>query len=149
MPGRSTASLPAERIERAILLVRGHRVMLDSDLAALYGVPTKRLNEQVRRNRARFPADFLFQLTAREATALRSQFATSKRGGRRYRPHVFSEHYLPGASTTLSLSGHASSVGLVPDRRPVAPAASPPRAELSIRWRDFRGTVAMTGRFSN
>jgi hypothetical protein len=69
MPGKSAAFIPAERIERVILLVRGYRVILDSDLAALYRVPTKRLNEQVRRNRARFPADFLFQLTARETTA--------------------------------------------------------------------------------
>ena len=55
--------VPAERIERSILLIRGHKVMLDSDLAELYGVPTKRLNEQVRRNLSRFPEDFMFQLT--------------------------------------------------------------------------------------
>jgi hypothetical protein len=58
MPEKAVALIPVERIERAILLVRGRRVILDSDLAALYGVPTKRLNEQVRRNRARFPPDF-------------------------------------------------------------------------------------------
>lgn len=68
--------------------------MLDADLAVLYGVTTKRLNEQVRRNKGRFPADFAFQLTAREAANLRSQFATSNpvRGGRRYAPFVFTEH---------------------------------------------------------
>ena len=73
--------------------------MLDADLAALYGVTTKRLNEQVRRNLARFPADFVFQLTDQEVAILRSQFATSSSdarrlawGGRRYAPHAFSEH---------------------------------------------------------
>lgn len=73
-----------ERIERAILLLRGHRVMVDADLAALYGVSIKRLNEQVRRNIKRFPPDFMFQLTAEETKALRSQNATLKggRGGR-------------------------------------------------------------------
>jgi hypothetical protein len=68
-------------------------VILDSDLAALYGVPTKRLNEQYRRNRKRFPEDFAFQLTAEEAKSLRSQIATSSsHGGRRYRPYAFTEY---------------------------------------------------------
>ncbi len=82
-----------ERVERNILLIRGHRVMLDTDLAILYGVPTKWLNEQVRRNKKRFPSDFMFQLTPEEVERLRSQFATSKTGpgGRRYRPYVFTE----------------------------------------------------------
>ena len=67
--------------------------MLDSDLAAIYGVTTKRLNEQLRRNRSRFPSDFAFQLTAEEFTNLKSQIATSSfHGGRRYRPWVFTEH---------------------------------------------------------
>ena len=80
-------------VEGAIHLVRGQRVMLDSDLAAIYGVTTKRLNEQLRRNRSRFPSDFAFQLTAEEFTKLRSQIATSSfHGGRRYRPWVFTEH---------------------------------------------------------
>src|SRR5436305_14112898 len=80
-------------VEGTIHLVRGQRVMLDSDLAAIYGVTTKRLNEQLRRNRSRFPSDFAFQLTAEELTNLRSQIATSSfHGGRRYRPWVFSEH---------------------------------------------------------
>ena len=82
-----------ERIERMILLIRGQKVMLDSDLAELYGVTTKRLNEQVRRNISRFPIDFMFQLTESETQILRSQFATSKRGrgGRRYMPYAFTE----------------------------------------------------------
>lgn len=80
-------------IEQRIYTIRGVRVILDSDLAALYGVPTKRLNEQYRRNRKRFPEDFAFQLTAKEANSLRSQFATSSsHGGRRYRPYAFTEH---------------------------------------------------------
>jgi hypothetical protein len=80
-------------VEGAIHLIRGQRVMLDSDLAAIYGVTTKRLNEQLRRNRSRFPSDFAFQLIAEEFTKLRSQIATSSfHGGRRYRPWVFTEH---------------------------------------------------------
>jgi ORF6N domain len=93
-----------ERIERSIFLVRGHKVLLDVDLAALYGVPTKRLNEQVRRNRARFPEDFMFQLTAEEMASLRSQFATSNkgRGGRRYAPYAFTEQGVAMLSTVLN-----------------------------------------------
>jgi hypothetical protein len=95
--------LPAERIEKAILLIRGHKVMLDTDLAELYGVTTKRLNEQVRRNLTRFPADFMFQLDGKEASALRSQIATSKgrRGGRRYLPYVFTEQGVAMLSSVL------------------------------------------------
>jgi hypothetical protein len=79
--------------EPAIHLIRGQRVMLDSDLAAIYQVTTKRLNEQLRRNRARFPSDFAFRLAPEELMSLRSQIATSKgRGGRRYLPWVFTEH---------------------------------------------------------
>jgi ORF6N domain len=86
--------VPVDTIASVIHVVRGHRVMLDSDLAPLYGVATKRLNEQVKRNRARFPEDFAFRLTAEEVTGLRSQTATSNvgRGGRRYAPLVFTEH---------------------------------------------------------
>ncbi len=86
--------VPMERIERAIILVRGEKVMLDSELAEIYGVTTKRLNEQVRRNLNRFPSDFMFQLTPEEAASLRSQIATSNkgRGGRRYLPYAFTEH---------------------------------------------------------
>ena len=81
------------QLESAIYLIRGQRVMLDADLAMIYGVTTKRLNEQVRRNISRFPEDFAFQLTAEELANLRSQIATSSfHGGRRYRPWVFTEH---------------------------------------------------------
>lgn len=72
--------IPIERIENRILLIRGQKVMLDSDLAELYGVTTKRLLEQVKRNTKRFPSDFMFPLTSEEATLLRSQFATLKKG---------------------------------------------------------------------
>ena len=95
-PGMSsTALIPIERIERTILLIRGHKVMLDADLAKLYGVPTRRLNEQVKRNAERFPEDFLFRLTPEEADALRSQTATLKHGRgqhRKYLPYAFTEH---------------------------------------------------------
>ena len=79
-------------IESRIFLIRGHRVLIDSDLALMYGVTTKRLNEQVRRNIDRFPADFGFQLLLKELQILRSQVATSSWGGRRYLPWVFTEH---------------------------------------------------------
>jgi len=97
-------TFPVERIERSILLIRGHKVMLDADLAVLYAVSTKRLNEQVRRNRSRFPGDFMFQLTGEEVRSLRSQFATSKkgRGGRRYAPLVFTEQGIAMLSTVLN-----------------------------------------------
>jgi hypothetical protein len=93
-----------ESIEGSILLIRGHKVLIDVHLAALYGVTTKRLNEQVRRNRARFPEDFMFQLTAEEVASLRSQIATSNkgRGGRRYAPYAFTEQGVAMLSTVLN-----------------------------------------------
>jgi len=102
----SKALAPVGDIARSILLLRGQRVILDAQLAALYGVTTKRLNEQVKRNAERFPEDFTFQLTAEEAAVLRSQFATSKtptgRGGRRYLPYVFTEHGAIQAANVLN-----------------------------------------------
>ena len=85
-------AVPIERIENQIYLVRGQKVMLDTDLAELYQVFTKNLNLAVRRNKERFPEDFMFQLTEEDAESLKLQFATSKigRGGRRYLP--FTEH---------------------------------------------------------
>lgn len=84
---------PASRVEEMIYIIRGQRVMLDSDLAALYGVKTKELNRAVSRNRERFPADFVFLLAAEEVTSLRFQIGTSSSGygGRRYRPYAFTE----------------------------------------------------------
>ena len=83
-----TQLVPTEQVERLIHLARGEKVLLDADLAVLYGVETKVLNKAVKRNRSRFPEDFMFQLTAEEAAALRFQIGTSKvgRGGRRYLP---------------------------------------------------------------
>jgi hypothetical protein len=92
---RAIANAPSEdALEHRIFTVRGYRVMLDNDLAAVYGVLPKRLNQQVKRNRARFPADFVIQLTEDEVAALRLQIATSRQGwgGRRYRPYAFTEH---------------------------------------------------------
>jgi len=92
-----------ERIEQAILLIRGQRVLLDRDLAALYGVETKNLNKAVQRNLDRFPADFMFQLTADEADGLRFQSGTSKtgRGGRRYLPYAFTQEGVAMLSSVL------------------------------------------------
>jgi phage regulator Rha-like protein len=90
---KTQAIVPVERIESRILLVRGHKVMLDSDLAELYGVQTKVLVQAVKRNVERFPADFMFRLSKQEFTNLRSQFVTSSQwGGRRYPPYAFTEH---------------------------------------------------------
>ncbi len=103
MAKRSESIIPIERIKEAIFVVRGHKVMVDSDLARLYGVTTKRLNEQVNRNVERFPEDFMFQLTEVEAESLRSQIATSNvgRGGRRYAPYVFTEQGIAMLSSVL------------------------------------------------
>lgn len=90
-------------IERRIYIIRGRQVMLDEDLADLYGVETKRLVEQVKRNLERFPDDFMFQLRKDEAATLRSQIATSNvgRGGRRYAPYVFTEQGVAMLSSVL------------------------------------------------
>jgi hypothetical protein len=94
--------VPLDRIERAILALRGQRVLLDADLAALYGVETKALNRAVKRNWARFPADFMFRLTKAETSGLRCQFGTSKdRGGRRYVPYAFTEQGVAMLSSVL------------------------------------------------
>ena len=82
---------PPESIEGKILLIRGEKVMMDRDLAKLYKVPTRRLNEQVKRNIRRFPRDFMFQLTRKEFKILKSQFAISSWGGIRKLPHAFTE----------------------------------------------------------
>ena len=97
-----TTLVQPEQIEQAVLLIRGQRVMLDRDLAALYGVETKNLNKAVRRNLDRFPADFMFQLTADEAEALRFQFGTLKRGQHfKYLPYVFTQEGVAMLSSVL------------------------------------------------
>ena len=90
------------RVERSIRIIRGDKVILDEDLAELYGVEVKRLNEQVRRNLNRFPVDFMFQLTKQEFKDLKSQFATSNQwGGRRTPPYAFSEQGVAMLSSVL------------------------------------------------
>jgi hypothetical protein len=102
MPRRTVPS--AFVVESRILILRGQRVILDADLAQLYRVPVKRLNEQVKRNQERFPADFMCKLNEKEDRALRSQIATSNktRGGRRYLPYAFTEHGAIMAATILN-----------------------------------------------
>src|SRR4029077_10892091 len=102
MPKRR--GMPAFTVESRILLLRRQKVILDTDLAELYGVSVKRLNQQVNRNRERFPSDFRFQLSAKEHGSLRLQIATSKekRGGRRYPPYAFTEHGAIMAATVLN-----------------------------------------------
>ena len=104
MPKKCKELVVLEPVEPLIRELRGERVMLDSDLARIYGVPTKRLNEQVRRNADRFPPDFVFQLTPQEVANLRSQIATSSSayGGRRYLPFAFTEHGALMAANVLS-----------------------------------------------
>ena len=105
MDTKDLTVVPIESISRAIIVLRGHKVLLDAELAALYGVSTKRFNEQVRRNCERFPADFMFRLTAEEAESLRSQNATIKGGRgqhRKYLPYAFTEHGAIMAATILN-----------------------------------------------
>jgi hypothetical protein len=125
---KSQSLILVERIEPRILLIRGQRAILDADLADLYGTTTKRLNEQVKRKRGRFPADFMFQLTAEEAEAMRSQIVTesgpppamrsqiatanlrsqnatsssARHGGRRHLPYAFTEHGALMAASVLN-----------------------------------------------
>lgn len=98
----TTAIVPVERIERRIYLIRGHKVMLDTDLAPLYGVPVSRLNEAVKRNIERFPPDFMFRLTAVEGKCLTSQSAiANRRGGRRTAPYAFTQEGIAMLSSVL------------------------------------------------
>ena len=109
-----TSLVPLERVERTILILRGQRVILDSELATLYGVPVKRLNEQVKRNSGRFPPDFAFQLAREEFANLKSQFATSSSqwGGKRKLPTAFTEHGALMAASVLN-SPRAVEMGIL------------------------------------
>ena len=103
--GNRGNGLAVAALARRIHIIRGHKVMLDADLAELYGVPTKALNQAVKRIAERFPADFMFQLSGDESLALRSQTVTSNasaRGGRRYAPRAFTEHGALMAATVLN-----------------------------------------------
>jgi hypothetical protein len=107
VPAPAQNAISPENIDSQIVLLRGQKVLLDETLAELYAVSTKRLNEQVRRNRRRFPPDFVFRLTDQEFRNLRSQFATSSLsttdwGGRRYSPYAFTEHGALMAANVLN-----------------------------------------------
>ncbi len=97
-----TEVISVEKIESKIFQVRGRKVMLDRELAILYGVETKVLIQSVKRNISRFPEDFMFQLTKEEFISLRSQFVTSNRGGRRYLPYAFTEQGVAMLSSVLN-----------------------------------------------
>ena len=96
--------IPAERIEKAIMLIRGHKVMLDHDLAELYEVETFNLNKAVKRNLDRFPSDFMFQLTVQEFNNLKFQIGRSSWGGRRTSPYAFTEQGVAMLSSVLRSS---------------------------------------------
>ena len=97
----SASRLHFDAVEKRIHILRGHRVMLDQDLAVLYGVETKALNRAVQRNPERFPGDFMFQLTAEEMDNLRFHIGTSRWGGRRHLPHVFTQEGISMLSSVL------------------------------------------------
>ncbi|MFA5160959.1 MAG: ORF6N domain-containing protein [Elusimicrobiales bacterium] len=100
----NTMPARALNLEQSVIMLRGQRVMLDADLAVLYGVATRAFNQTVKRNRKRFPADFMFKLTRAEVAGLMSQFVTSSsgHGGRRYIPYAFTEHGAVMASMLLN-----------------------------------------------
>ena len=103
MTQHGSSIIPAERIQRNILLIRGEKVILDRDLAELYGVETKQLIRAMKRNLDRFPEDFMFQLSKSEFDILRCQFGTSSQwGGRRYPPYAFTEHGVAMLSSVLN-----------------------------------------------
>jgi len=106
--------VPEERIEQKILIIRNQKVILDSDLAVLYGVETGALNRAIKRSSSRFPTDFLFQLTKEELENLRCQFGISSYGGRRYLPYAFTEHgALMAANVLNSPRAAAMSVAII------------------------------------
>ena len=136
--------VPVERIERRIILIDGRKVLLDTDLAELYGVTTKRFNEQVRRNSARFPADFMFRLSVEQWRSLRSQVATLDRGRgrhRKYLPWAFTEHGAIMAATILnspratqvSVAAHDQAIGsLVTTLRDLLTPPEPKRRRIGF-----------------
>ena len=102
MSYKTTKIIPTKQIESKIIVIRGQSVILDRDLAELYGVDTKVLMQAVRRNKKRFPEDFMFQLNYKEFTDLRSQIVTSSWGGRRYEPYAFTENGVAMLSSVLN-----------------------------------------------
>jgi hypothetical protein len=133
--------VPVDRIAKAILMLRGQRVLLDAELATLYGVSTKALNQAVKRNAARFPADFVFRLTPDEAESIRSQIVTlkSRRGAhRKYAPYAFTEHGAIMAATVLN-SGRAVEMSVYVVRAFVQLLAS--NAELARRLDELEARI--------
>ena len=128
------ALVATERIDRTIVVIRGHRVMLDADLAVLYGVPTRVLVQAVKRNLVRFPGDFMFQLRGDEAQCLRSRIVISKvgRGGRRYPPYAFTEQGVAMLSSVLH-SSRAIQVNIEIMRAFVRLRALPATNEVLVR----------------
>jgi len=145
-PSRTAAAasmVAIEQVQAKILTIRGQRVILDSDLAGLYGVTTARLNEQVRRNIERFPADFAFRLSREEFDRLMSQFATSNvgRGGRRKLPYVFTEHgAIMAASVLNSMRAVQTSIFVVRAFVQLKQMLVPYK-ELMVRLERLEGTV--------
>lgn len=136
---KSTSIIPAERIEGVIYFIRGNKVMLDEDLASLYVVQTKVLNQAVRRNPERFPKDFAFQLSHSEWESLRSQFVTSNpaRGGRRYAPWAFTEH------------GVVMAANILKSKRAVAVSIEITRMEMTGMLPNTGRSLILTARFLN
>ena len=139
--------IPAERIAQSIYVIRGQRVILDADLAKLYGVQSGRLNEAVKRNTERFPGDFMFQLTVDEYKGLLSQSAISKgRGGRRTPPYAFTEHGVAMLSSVLR-SQQAIQVNILIVRAFVRYASSSPATRnWPAKWKTWNGSRPSTGR---
>jgi len=142
-----------DAVKQQIFLIRGHRVMLDRDLAKLYGVTTKQLNQQLKRNRTRFPEDFAFRLTfaeAKQIAALRLQNATLKRGQHiKHPPHVFTEHgAIMLASVLNSRSAVQASVFVVRAFVQMRPHSSNTRICHVESMRSSRSTMANSRRFS-
>jgi hypothetical protein len=129
--------VPSERIAHSILLLRSQKVLLDGDLAKLYGVPTKVLVQAVKRNLERFPDDFMFQLDAEEFAALRSQSVTSNagRGGRRYAPYAFTEQGVAKlGELERKLKGHDQAIAGILDaiRQLMAPPPAPKKRPIGF-----------------
>jgi len=155
-----TGSVSAERIERTILLIRGERVMLDADLAEMYGVPTKVLVQTVKRNADRFPPDFMFQLTQEEFANLRSQSVTSSWGGRRYPPFAFTEHGVAMLSSVVrSTVLYISSEAVIPAEAGIQPkncirlkpVMTIIRKETygALHWRSLRRSMTLSSKSSS
>jgi ORF6N domain len=143
-------------VESRIVFLRHQRVILDADIAELYGVPVRQLNQQVKRNQGRFPSDFVFQLTAKEQEILRSQIVISRdaHGGRRYRPFAFTEHGAIMAATVLNseravqmsvfvVRAFLKMRALLGDKRELAPKLALLEKELKKRL-DFHEAVIVT-----